>query len=191
MLQNGILHQTSCVDTPFQNGLAEKKNRHFLETARALLFQMHVPKHLWADAVSTAYFLINRMPSSILNWDTPYYIIFPNKPLFLIEPRIFGCTCFVQEVHSHASKLDPKSLKYIFFSYSRVQKGYRCYCPSLHRYLVSVDVNFLDNVPFSSPLTYTSQGEEDDFLVYTFASPIVSPELSPVPAQVKPPITRV
>ena len=44
MLQNGILHQTSCVDTP-QNGVAERKNRHLLEIARALLFQMQVPKH--------------------------------------------------------------------------------------------------------------------------------------------------
>ena len=33
MLQNDILHQTSCVDTPSQNGVAERKNRHLLETA--------------------------------------------------------------------------------------------------------------------------------------------------------------
>ena len=51
MLQNSILHQTCCVDTPSHNGVAERKNRHFLETARALLFQMHVPKHFWADAL--------------------------------------------------------------------------------------------------------------------------------------------
>ena len=44
MLQHGILHQTSCVDTS-QNGVAERKNEHLLETARTLLFQMHVPKH--------------------------------------------------------------------------------------------------------------------------------------------------
>ena len=98
MLQHGILYQTSCVDTPAQNGVAKRKNRHLLETARALLFQMHVPKHFWADAVSTACFLINRMPSLVLNWDTPYHILFPNKPLFPIEPRIFGCTCFVRDV---------------------------------------------------------------------------------------------
>ena len=77
MLQNGILHQTSCVDTPAQNGVVERKNRHLLETARALLFNMHVPKHLWVDAISTACFLINRMPSSVFNWDTPYHILFP------------------------------------------------------------------------------------------------------------------
>ena len=39
MLQNNILHQTSCVDTPLHNGVAERKNRHLLETAPALLFQ--------------------------------------------------------------------------------------------------------------------------------------------------------
>ena len=59
IFQNDILHQTSCVDTPSQNGVAERKNRHFLETTRALLFQMQVPKHFWANAVSTTCFLIN------------------------------------------------------------------------------------------------------------------------------------
>ena len=56
MLQHDILHQTSCVDTPAQNGVAERKNKHLLETTRALLFHMHVPKHLWADALSIACF---------------------------------------------------------------------------------------------------------------------------------------
>ena len=73
MLQYEILYQISYVDTPSQNEVAERKNRLILETARALLFLMHVPKHIWADAVSTACFLINRMPSSVLNWATPYH----------------------------------------------------------------------------------------------------------------------
>ena len=90
------------------------------------------------------------MPFLVLNWDTSYHIIFPNKPQFLIEPRIFGCTCFVQDVRLQVSKLNHKSLKCIFLGYSRVQKGYRCYCPSLRRYLVSADVTFLEHVPFSS-----------------------------------------
>ena len=120
MFQNGILHQTSCVETPSQNGVAERKNRHLLETTIALLFQMQVPKHFWADVVSTAWFFINKMSSSVLNWDTLYHIIFPNKPLFPIEPRIFRCTCFVWDVCPHVSKLDPKSLKCIFLGYSRV-----------------------------------------------------------------------
>ena len=51
------------------------------------------------------------MPSSVFNWDTPYHILFPNKPLFSIEPRVFGCTSFVRDVRPHVSKLDPKSLR--------------------------------------------------------------------------------
>ena len=78
MLHNDILDQTFCIDTPSQNGVAERKNRHLLEIARALLFQMYVPNHFWAAVVSTACLLINRMPSSVFNWDTPYHILFPN-----------------------------------------------------------------------------------------------------------------
>ncbi|TYJ97231.1 Cysteine-rich RLK (RECEPTOR-like protein kinase) 8 [Cucumis melo var. makuwa] len=63
--------RSSCADTPSQNGVAERKNRHLLEIARALSFQMHVLKTFWADAVSTACFLINRMPSSLLNDSYP------------------------------------------------------------------------------------------------------------------------
>ena len=42
-------------------------------------------------------FFINRMPM-VLNWNTLYYIIFPNKPLFPIKLGIFGCACFVRDV---------------------------------------------------------------------------------------------
>ena len=131
MLLHEILHQTSCVDTPSQNGVAERKNRHIFEIARAILFQMNVLKHFWANVVSLACFFINRMPSLVLNWATPYRQLFPNNLLFPIDPKVFRCTCFVRDVRPQVSKLDLKSLKCIFVGYSRVQKGYRCYCPTL------------------------------------------------------------
>ena len=58
MFLHGILHQTWYVDTPFQNVVAERKNRHLLETIRILLFQMNVPKHFWVNIVSIAFFLL-------------------------------------------------------------------------------------------------------------------------------------
>ena len=82
------------MDTSSQNGVVERNNRHLLKIARALLFQMNIPKDFWADVVSIARFLINRMPSSVLNWATPYHQLFPNNPLFPIETKVFGCTCF-------------------------------------------------------------------------------------------------
>ena len=155
MLKHGIFHMTSYVDTPSQNGVAERKNRHLLETARVLLFQMNVPKHFLADAVSTTCFLINRLPSSILNWATPYHQLFPNNPLFPIDPKVFGCTCFVRDVRPQVSKLNPKVLKCIFVGYSRVQKGYRCYCLTLRCYFVSTNAAFFETTPFSLSSTIT------------------------------------
>jgi hypothetical protein len=35
--KHGLLHELSCSQTPQQNGVAERKNRHILETAHALL----------------------------------------------------------------------------------------------------------------------------------------------------------
>ena len=60
-----------------------------------------------------------------------------------------------------------------------------CYCPSLCRYLVYANVTFLENTPFSPDPIHTSQGEGDDLLVYTLASPV----LASVPPLTKPPIT--
>jgi len=41
-----ILHQSSCVDTPEQNVVAEKKKRHLLEVTCCMVFQVQVPKIL-------------------------------------------------------------------------------------------------------------------------------------------------
>ncbi|XP_057991841.1 retrovirus-related Pol polyprotein from transposon RE1 isoform X1 [Hevea brasiliensis] len=194
MIQNDILHQSSCVDTPSQNGVTERKNWHLLEVTRALLFQMKVPKHFWADAVSTACFLINRMLSSVLNGDIPYTALFFTKSLFPIEPRIFCCTCFVRDVRPQVTKLDPKSLKCVFLGYSLLQKWYSCFSPTLNHYLVSADVTFFESTPFfPQSFVYESQGEEDDLLIYTvqpMSSPLPQP-VSSVSRPTRPPIVHV
>jgi len=90
-------------------------------------------------------------------------------------------------VRPHVTKLDPKSLKCIFLGYSRLQKGYRCYCPSLNKYLVSADVTFLEATPYFQSSTLACQGEDDDLLVYTITSsePVSEPDVA------KPPILQV
>ena len=89
-----------------------------------------------------------------------------------------------------------KFLMCFFVGYSRVQKGYRCYCPTLRYYFMSINVAFFETTPFSQSSTVTSQGEGDDLLAYTISLPV--PTLAPTPistapalAQIKPPITQV
>ena len=52
---------------------------------------------------------------------------------------------------------------------------------------MSIDVTFFESTPFSLSSIVTSQGKDDDLLVYTISSP--APTLVSVP--VKPPITQV
>ena len=54
---------------------------------------------------------------------------------------------------------------------------------------MSTNVAFFETNPFSLPSTVTSEGDEEDLLVYTLASLIISSESAPVHSQVKPPIT--
>ena len=47
LTNHGILHETTCPQTPQQNGVAERKNRHLLETACSLLIGASVPCSSW------------------------------------------------------------------------------------------------------------------------------------------------
>jgi transposase InsO family protein len=147
----GIIHQTSCVRTPQQNGIAERKNGPILTIARALMLQMNVPKIFWADAVLTASYLLNRMSSRILKSKSPFEMFFPGKNPFSVPPRVFGCVSFVHNHSPNRDKLDPRAHKCIFLGYSRTQKGYRCYSPSLRKHFVSADVTFFEDIPYYSP----------------------------------------
>lgn len=132
---HGIIHQTTCVNTAEQNGVAERKNRHLLEVARSLMFMMNVPKFLWGEAVKTAAYLINRMPSRVLGYKTPIESLHGSNS-FIVPPKVFGCTCFVHEYRSSAGKLDPRAIKCIFVGYSPTKKGYRCWCPAEKKFFV-------------------------------------------------------
>lgn len=42
-----IVHQTSCANTPYQNGIAESKHKHLLEVARALKSKVQFQIRFW------------------------------------------------------------------------------------------------------------------------------------------------
>lgn len=64
---HGIFHQTTCVGTPQQNGVADRKNKDLLEKTRSLMLYTNIPKKFWSQGVLTATYLINRLPSQVLD----------------------------------------------------------------------------------------------------------------------------
>lgn len=88
--EQGIIHQTSCVDRPQQNGRVERKHRNILEMSRALRFQSGLPLQFWGDCVQAAVYITNRLPTPLLNNRTPYEVIFNKKPKYS-SMKTFGC----------------------------------------------------------------------------------------------------
>ena len=90
------------------------------------------------------------LPSFFLKNKVPRSIIFSKYLLYHTSPHVFRCTCFVHNVFSGLNRLSKKTIKCVFFRYSRRQKGYKCYSPSTKRYYMCADVTFSTNI-FSCP----------------------------------------
>jgi hypothetical protein len=104
--EHGIIHQLSCVETLEQNGRVERKHQHLLNIARSLMFQSKLPLTYWIDCILTATHLINRTPSSILNNQTSYHVLFQKPPTYDYF-KVFGCLCFASTITSSRGKFHP------------------------------------------------------------------------------------
>lgn len=163
--ERGLIHETSCSQTPQQNGVAERKNRHITETARALLGGGNIPKRLWDTAVVTAVYLMNRMPSRTLDMRTPLDTLSrwcPLPSVLMLSPKVFGCCAFVHLYKNQRTKLDPCAVRCIFLGYGTHQKGYRCYDPTTKKTYVSMDVTFLEGERYYPTPNSPFQGESGD-----------------------------
>jgi hypothetical protein len=69
---NGILHRKTCPHTSQQNGIAERKLRHILETGLTLLAHSGLPKSFWVDAFLTSVYVINKLPTPVLSNSSPF-----------------------------------------------------------------------------------------------------------------------
>jgi hypothetical protein len=138
---HGIQHRISCPYTAQQNGLAERKHRHIVETGLALLAQSKLPITYWVDAFNTAVYLINRLPTAVLKYQSPYAKLLHKSPNYSLL-RTFGCACYplLRPYNNH--KLMYRSKKCIFLGYCSNYRGYKCYDPISKKTIISRHVIF-------------------------------------------------
>ncbi|KAG7567306.1 Reverse transcriptase RNA-dependent DNA polymerase [Arabidopsis thaliana x Arabidopsis arenosa] len=139
--EHGIVHETSCVGTPQQNGRVERKHRHILNVARALRFQARLPIEFWSYCALTAAYLINRTPTPLLQGKTPFELIY-DRPPPINHIRVFGCVCYVHNQKHGGDKFESRSNKSIFLGYPFAKKGWRVYNIETGVISVSRDVVF-------------------------------------------------
>ncbi|MCO5596375.1 hypothetical protein L7F22_050436 [Adiantum nelumboides] len=127
--------------TPQQNGVAERKNRHIVEVACALMSEKNMPPCYWAEATSTAVYTMNRTPTVAVHDMTPEEKFTAKKPN-VSHFKVYGCIAYVHVPYELKTKLDPKAEKCVFIGYSVEQKGYKCYNPVTRQVRVNRDVVF-------------------------------------------------
>ena len=86
-LTHGIQLRMSCPYTSAQNGKAERMIRTTNDIMCSLLFQASVPPHFWVEALHTATYLLNRLPSKAISAPTPHFALFgtPLPPMITFE----------------------------------------------------------------------------------------------------------
>ncbi|KAK1412293.1 hypothetical protein QVD17_33424 [Tagetes erecta] len=147
--KEGIILETTCAHTPQQNGVVERKHRHLLETARALKFEANLPTKFWGECVLTATYIINRLPSDVIENKTPYEILYNRQPEYE-HMRVFGCLAYYKNTETKGDKFEQRGRVGVFLGYPPGTKGYKVFDAQHNKIVLSRDVKFFEKVfPFT------------------------------------------
>lgn len=115
-----------------------------------LLAHSSMPLKFWDEAFLTAVFLINRLPSKVINHETPIGCLHGHEPNYAFL-RTFSCAVWPNLRPYNACKLQFRSKQCVFLGYSDLHKVYKCLDPADGRVYISRDVVFDELVfPFAS-----------------------------------------
>ncbi|GKC92504.1 retrovirus-related pol polyprotein from transposon TNT 1-94 [Tanacetum coccineum] len=101
----GIKREYSNARTPQQNRVVERKNMTLIEAARTMLADSFLPNTFWAEAVSAAYYVLNRVLVTKPQNKTPYELITGKIPI-ISYIRPFGCHVTIDYLGKFEGKSD-------------------------------------------------------------------------------------
>lgn len=109
-----------------------------------MLLDAGLGKQYWDEAVMTAAYVQNRLPSHAVD-KTPFEKWF-GRPPKMDYLRVFGCPAYV---HVKRTKFDSKSRKLIFVGYCEDRKAFRFLDPENNGITISRDARFIEemNIP--------------------------------------------
>ncbi|KAI4313021.1 hypothetical protein MLD38_037800 [Melastoma candidum] len=122
-------------------------NQTLMQRARCMWLNARLPKEFWAEVVNTASYLVNRSPSTAIDYKTLQKVWYGTSSDYF-GLRIFGCSAYA---HVNDGKLEPRAMKCIFLGYAKGVKGYRLWCTEKDRtpkFIISRDVTFDESAMF-------------------------------------------
>ncbi|GJT68461.1 putative ribonuclease H-like domain-containing protein [Tanacetum coccineum] len=142
----GIKREYSNARTPQQNGVAKRKNRTLIEATRTMLADLFLPNTFWAEVVSTACYVLNRVLVTKPQNKIPYELITGKIPI-ISYIRPFGCHVTILNTIDHLGKFEEKYDEGFLVGYSLNSKAFRVYNLETKRVEENLHINFLENKP--------------------------------------------
>jgi hypothetical protein len=118
----GISHHVSCPHTHQQNGSAERKHRHIVETGLALFAHASMPLKFWDEPFLIATFLINRLPTPVLHHISPIEKLFATKPDYSFLCT-FDCACWLNLRPYNTQSLPFDQNSVLFLAIAHIIRG--------------------------------------------------------------------
>ena len=110
--ERGIRHEFTVRHSPQQNGVSERMNRTLVESALSMIAHAGLSNIFWAEAISAAAYVRNRLPTTTLKErEIPYERWYGRKPN-VSHFRVFGCMAYAHVPDCERRKLDTKSKGY-------------------------------------------------------------------------------
>uniref|UniRef100_A0A5S6Q5K7 Integrase catalytic domain-containing protein n=1 Tax=Trichuris muris TaxID=70415 RepID=A0A5S6Q5K7_TRIMR len=178
--QQGIKHQTTVAHTPQQNGVAERKNRSLQEMAKCMLLDSNLPNRFWGEAMITAAYLQNRLPSRSIE-KTPMELWNGKRP-DVSHIRIFGSKCFTYIPKRLRQKWDDKVEEGVLIGYSDTTKGYKVLDINSNKVRVSRTVKIIEPAPKTKlevsylPVAEGEHSDDEDEHDSSHDTPVITPQ---------------
>ena len=138
LLRERIIHETASAYTPQQNARIEREIGSITNMARTLLLASQLPVQLWPEAIESAVYIRNRLPTKHSKV-TPYERFTGRKPI--VKHIIgFGTCVHVIRKWSYMTKFDPRTEAGKIVGYTRRCNTYKVYLTKTKRVIETSDI---------------------------------------------------
>ena len=182
--ENGIIAQYTAPGTPEQNGVAERRNRTFMNMVRSMMCTSGLPHFLWGEALKTANYLSNRTPSKSVSATKTPFELWKNRKPSIYHTHVWGCKAEARPYNPKESKLDSKTVSASFIGYCEHSKGFRFYCPSHSQRIIETN-----KAVFFNEINHSHSFEDFDFEEISEHAPtsvVTSPSIQAVILETRP-----
>ncbi|GJT39695.1 putative ribonuclease H-like domain-containing protein [Tanacetum coccineum] len=142
----GILRQFSVARTPQQNEVAERRNRTLIEAVKTMLADSKLPTTFWAETVSTACYVQNKV-LVVKTHNKTLYELFHDITPTLSFMRPFGCHVTILNTIDLLGKFDGKVDEGFFVGYSLNSKSFRVFNSRTKIVEENLHIRFSESTP--------------------------------------------